>query len=69
MTTTDTSPDARIRELESLLERERARSAGLARGVDALSARVAELQVENARLREPRVRGVVPDRRRHPRAA
>ncbi len=42
---------ARVRELEELLERERARNAGLERGLDALSARVTELREENARLR------------------
>ena len=45
---------ARVRELEERLERERARNAGLERGLDALSARVTELREENARLRETR---------------
>jgi len=45
---------ARVRELEERLERERARNAGLERGVDALSARVSELREENARLRDRR---------------
>ncbi len=43
---------ARVRELEERLERERARNAGLERGLDALSARVTDLREENARLRE-----------------
>jgi chromosome segregation ATPase len=45
---------ARVRELEERLERERARNAGLERGLDALSVRVTELREENARLRETR---------------
>ena len=45
---------ARVRELEERLERERARNAGLERGLDALSARVTSLREENARLRETR---------------
>jgi cell division protein FtsB len=43
---------ARVRELEERLERERARNAGLERGLDALSARVSALRAENARLRD-----------------
>lgn len=42
----------RIRELEERLARERARNAGLERGLEALNARVTELRAENARLRE-----------------
>ena len=61
--------EARVLELEDRLERERARNAGLERGIEALSARVAELQRENARLREARPRGAAPDRRRQPRVA
>lgn len=45
---------ARVRELEGRLERERARNAGLERGLDALSARVTELREENASLRDSR---------------
>ena len=47
----DADLTARIEELEERLERERARSAGLERGIDALSARVEELRLENALLR------------------
>ncbi len=67
--TIDLSLAARVRELEDRLDRERARNAGLTAGVEALAARVAALQEENARLREPRPRGAAPDRRRQPRAA
>jgi hypothetical protein len=62
------SPEVRVLELEDRLERERARNAGLERGIEALTARVAALQAENARLREPRVRGTAADRRRQPRS-
>jgi predicted RNase H-like nuclease (RuvC/YqgF family) len=49
---TDEAPlMARIRELEERLDRERARNAGLERGLSALSRTVAELREENARLR------------------
>ena len=60
--------DARLLELEDRLERERARNAGLERGIEALTARVAALQAENAQLRVVRPRGAVADRRRLPRA-
>lgn len=42
---------ARVEELEELLDRERARRAGLERGIESLSARLEELRHENARLR------------------
>ena len=40
-----------LRELNGRLERERARNAGLERGVSALSARVDALRLENLELR------------------
>ena len=43
--------EARVLELEDRLERERARNEGLAQGIEALTARIAELRAENARLR------------------
>jgi hypothetical protein len=43
---------ARLLELETQLERERARNAGLEQGLESLSVRVGELRAENARLRE-----------------
>ena len=46
------SLEARVVELEDRLERERARNAGLAQGIEALTARIAALCEENARLRE-----------------
>ena len=42
----------RVVELEELLERERARRAGLERGIESLIARLEELRRENAELRE-----------------
>ncbi len=42
----------RVRELEERLVRERARSVGLERGLEALNARVNALREENAQLRE-----------------
>lgn len=45
---------ARVVALEDRLERERARNAGLAQGIEALTARVAELSAENAQLRSQR---------------
>ena len=47
----DLSLEARVLELEDQLDRERARNAGLAQGIEALTARIAELRAENARLR------------------
>ena len=56
MTTIDLLPESedlavRVRELAEQLERERARNAGLERGIAALSERVTALREENARLR------------------
>lgn len=42
---------ARLLDLEMQLERERARNAGLERGIEALTAVVDELRADNARLR------------------
>ena len=57
MSTLDLVPEAdselaaQVRELTARLERERARNAGLERGVDALSERVDALRLENLELR------------------
>lgn len=58
MTTIDLVPDhdadaleAEVRELRAQLDRERARNAGLERGVGALSERVDALRLENLELR------------------
>jgi RIO-like serine/threonine protein kinase len=45
-------PDDQIRELEHLLELERARRQAMEQGLDRLSARCAALTRENAALRE-----------------
>ena len=45
-------PDERIRELEHLLQLERARREAIEQGLDRLSERCAELARENAKLRE-----------------
>jgi len=42
---------ARLLDLEIQLDRERARNAGLERGIESLSTVVEDLRVENARLR------------------
>ena len=42
---------ARLLDLEMQLDRERARNAGLERGIEALTAVVEDLRAENARLR------------------
>ena len=52
MSTTDTDLQDRIAQLEHQLELERARNAGLERGLTALDRRVNELRDENAQLRE-----------------
>ena len=44
--------EAQLTELAAQLERERARNAGLERGLTALSERVAALRAENADLRD-----------------
>jgi hypothetical protein len=44
--------DARIRELEDQLRRERSARLGVERGLDALSCRLTELQRENRELRD-----------------
>ena len=46
------SEDARVKELEHLLELERARREAIEEGLDRLSARCSELARENAGLRE-----------------
>jgi regulator of replication initiation timing len=45
-------PDARVRELEAQLRRERSARVGVERGLQALSERLTELQRENRELRE-----------------
>jgi len=44
--------DARVRELEEQLRRERSARVGVERGLEALSARLRQLQRENRELRE-----------------
>ena len=51
MHASDTDLRARIADLEHRLELERARNAGLERGLTALDRRVTELRAENAALR------------------
>jgi hypothetical protein len=48
--------DARVRELEEQLRRERSARIGVERGLEALSERLTELQQENRELREQIVR-------------
>ena len=48
----DESADARVRELEHLLELERARRRAIEQGIERLSIRCSELTRENAELRE-----------------
>ena len=48
----ETSADERVRELEHLLELERARRKAIEQGIDRLSERCSELARENAALRE-----------------
>ena len=45
---------ARVDELEELLERERARRAGLEAGIESLTSRLEQLRHENAALRSQR---------------
>ena len=49
---TDAVEDARVRELEDQLRRERSARIGVERGLEALSERLTELQRENRELRE-----------------
>jgi hypothetical protein len=53
---TDVMDDARVRELEEQLRRERSARIGVERGLEALSERLSELQQENRELREQLVR-------------
>ena len=48
----DAVPDARVRQLEDQLRRERSARIGVERGLEALSERLTELQRENRELRE-----------------
>ena len=48
----DVVEDARVRELEDQLRRERSARIGVERGLEALSGRVTELQRENRELRD-----------------
>ena len=48
----DTAPEERVRQLEHLLELERARRGAIEAGLDRLSARCHQLARENAALRE-----------------
>jgi hypothetical protein len=48
----DAIDDARVRELEEQLRRERSARVGVERGLEALSERLTELQRENRELRE-----------------
>jgi predicted nucleic acid-binding Zn-ribbon protein len=48
--------DARVRQLEEQLRRERSARIGVERGLEALSERLTELQQENRELREQIVR-------------
>jgi regulator of replication initiation timing len=48
----DAVPDARVRELEEQLRRERSARVGVERGLEALSERLTELQRENRELRD-----------------
>jgi hypothetical protein len=48
----DVMDDARVRELEEQLRRERSARIGVERGLEALSERLTELQRENRELRE-----------------
>ena len=52
----DVMDDARVRELEEQLRRERSARIGVERGLEALSERLTELQQENRELREQIVR-------------
>jgi len=52
----DVMDDARVRELEEQLRRERSARIGVERGLEALSERLSELQQENRELREQLVR-------------
>jgi hypothetical protein len=52
----DVIDDARVRELEEQLRRERSARIGVERGLEALSARLTQLQQENRELRERLVR-------------
>ena len=52
----DVMDDARVRELEEQLRRERSARIGVERGLEALSERLTELQQENRELREQLVR-------------
>ena len=49
---TDAAGDARVRELEEQLRRERSARIGVERGLESLSERLSELQRENRELRE-----------------
>ena len=53
---TDVMNDARVRELEEQLRRERSARIGVERGLEALSERLSDLQRENRELREQLVR-------------
>jgi hypothetical protein len=48
----DAMSDARVRELQEQLRRERSARIGVERGLEALSERLTELQRENRELRE-----------------
>jgi len=48
----DAVEDARVRELENQLRRERSARIGVERGLEALSERLSDLQRENRELRE-----------------
>jgi hypothetical protein len=48
----DRIEDARVRELEQQLRRERSARVGVERGLEALSQRLSQLQRENRELRE-----------------
>jgi hypothetical protein len=52
----DVMDDARVRELEAQLRRERSARIGVERGLEALSERLSALQQENRELRERLVR-------------